>query len=187
MCQKPKYTNTHACLSHSPTRALSLNLRSRHSSSRLWFDLAWLDSARLVLSRLGSALLLFICVHKQTAQLTGSAARENERERVLCKENDSAVASGCFLFFFLSRRFCYYASSAYYTSPLLPPFASHSLSRSPQLRLAAEAAAARVVGRVSCQFFVLETSTVLRCPLSLPVVAASARCRAALLFRICSL
>lgn len=38
---------------------------------------------------------------------------------MLCKENDSAVASGCF-FSFLSRRFCYYASSAYYTSPLLP-------------------------------------------------------------------
>lgn len=161
-------------LSHSPTRALSLNLRSRHSSSRLWFDSAWLDSARLVLSRLGSALLLFICVHKQTAQLTGSAARENERERVLCKENDSAVASGCFLFFFLSRRFCYYASSAYYTSPLLPPFASHSLSRSPQLRLAAEAAAAAARRRRSRQLSVFRSRNV-NCA-SLPAVAARRRC-----------
>lgn len=61
---------------------------------RRGFGSTRLSSARSVSARLGSALLLFICVHKQTAQLTGSAARENERERVLCKENDSAVASG---------------------------------------------------------------------------------------------
>lgn len=106
-------------LSHSCTLS-QLTLSAQFVAALVRLGSARLSSARLSLPRLGSALLLFICVHKQTAQLTGSAARENERERVLCKENDSAVASGCFLFFFLSRRFCYYASSAYYTSPLPP-------------------------------------------------------------------